>query len=340
VSALRATGEPIALASPVQRDFGRMRGMFSVSPAGLLAYHGGSTGIANRLAWFDRSGRRLETFGEPGLYSDPAVSPDGSRVAVGLANPVDLRYQVLIFPGNGAPPTPFTFGPASNGFPVWSRDGTEIAFSSSRSGEGDLYSKAVSGRQPDQSRVPGSDGYPTDWSPDGRFLAYGSLRHSGGSSDTELWIAPLSPGAKPYVFAKDGIKEPIARFSPDGQWIAYNAYESGVSNIYVAPFPEGAGRWQVSTRDGYEPRWRADGKSIFYVGGDNVLYEAALSTSGGVQVGAVKALFNLGNIPQTSEWHYDVSPDGNRFLFVVAADSELKASVITLVTNWTRSFQK
>jgi len=339
-SALRATGEPIALASPVQRDFGRMRGMFSVSPAGLLAYHGGPSGLANRLAWFDRSGKRLETFGEPGLYSDPSVSPDGSRIAVGLANPLDLRYQVLIFPGNGAPPTPLTFGPASNGYPVWSRDGTEIAFSSSRSGAGDLYSKAVSGRQPDRSLVAASDGYPTDWSPDGRFLAYGSLRHSGGSSSTELWIAPLSPGAKPYVFAKEGIKEPIARFSPDGQWIAFNSYESGVSRIYVAPFPQGAGRWQVSTGDGYEPRWRGDGKAIFYVGGDNALYEAALSTSGGFQVGAVKALFNLGNIPQTAEWHYDVSPDGNRFLFVVAAESEPKSSTITLVTNWTRSFRK
>ena len=340
-SALRATGEPIAIASPVQRDFGRMRGMFSVSPAGILAYHGGTTGLANRLAWYDRSGRRLETFGDPGLYSDPSVSPDGSRVAVGVANPIDLRYQILIFSGNGAPPTPFTFGPASNGYPVWSRDGAEIAFSSNRSGEGDLYSKAISGRQADQPRVPAADGYPTDWSPDGRFLAYGSLRHSGGSSRTELWIAPLSPGGKPYVFAGgDGIKEPNARFSPDGQWIAYNSYESGVSRIYVAPFPEGSGRWQVSTGDGYEPRWRRDGKAIFYVGGDNALYEAALSTSGGFQVGAVKQLFKLGNLPQTAEWHYDVSPDGNRFLFVVAAENETKSSGITLVTNWAHGVRK
>jgi Tol biopolymer transport system component len=317
-----------------------MRGMFSVSPAGLLAYHGGTTGLANRLAWFDRSGRRLEIFGEPGLYSDPAVSPDGSRVAVGLASPVDLRYQILIFPGNGAPPTPFTFGPPSNGYPVWSRDGSQIAFSSNRSGAGDLYSKAVSGRQPDQARVPASDGYPTDWSPDGRFLAYGSLRHSGGSSRTELWIAPVTPGAKPYIFASEGIKEPIARFSPDGQWIAYNSYESGVSRIYVAPFPEGSGRWQVSMGDGYEPRWRHDGKAIFYLDGNSALYEAALSTSDGFQVGAVKELFKLGDLPQTAEWHYDVSPDGNRFLFVVAADNDPKSSPITLVTNWARDVRK
>ena len=339
-TALRAKGEPIAIASPVQRDFGRMYGMFSVSPAGLLAYHGGATGLEGRLAWLDRSGRRLETFGEPGLYSDPSVSPDGSRIAVGLANPVDLRYQILIFPGNGAPPTPFTFGPASNGYPVWSRDGSEIAFSSSRTGEGDLYSKAVTGRQPDRLRVPGSAGYPTDWSPDGRFLAYGSLRHSGGSSRTELWIAPLSPGTKPYKFAGEGIKEPIARFSPDGQWIAYNSYESGVSRIYVAPFPEGSGRWQVSTGDGYQPRWRRDGKAIFYVSGDNALFEAALSTSGGFQVGAVKELFRLKDLPQTAEWHYDVSPDGNRFLFVVSAENQPTSSAITLVTNWARGLRK
>jgi len=339
-SALRVNGEPIALASPVQRDFGRMRGMFSVSPGGLLVYHGGTSGLVNRLAWLDRSGRRLETFGEPGLYSDPSVSPDGGRIAVGLANPLDLRYQILIFTGNGQLPTPFTFGPASNGFPVWSRDGTEIAFSSNRSGEGDLYSKAVSGRGSDRQRVPASDGYPTDWSPDGRFLAYGSLRHSGGSSRTELWIAPLSPGGKPYVFVKEGIKEPFARFSPDGQWIAYNSYESGVSRIYVAPFPEGAGRWQVSTGDGYEPHWRADGKSLFYVGGDNVVYEAAISTSGGFQVGAVRELFKVGDLPQTAEWHYDVSPDGTRFLFVVPAEGGPPSSSMTLVTNWTADLKK
>jgi Tol biopolymer transport system component len=198
----------------------------------------------------------------------------------------------------------------------------------------------VSGRQPDRSRVAGGGAdYPTDWSPDGRFLAYGSLRHSGGSSSTELWIAPLAPGAKPSVFAKEGIKEPIARFSPDGRWIAYNSYESGVSRVYVAPFPEGAGRWQVSTADGYEPRWRADGKAIFYVGGDDVLYEAAVSTAGGFQVGAVEALFKPGEMPQVAEWHYDVSPDGNRFLFVVRAETEPKTSAVTLVTNWSRNLR-
>jgi serine/threonine protein kinase len=334
-SSRRVRGEPVTLANPIQRDWGRYSGAFSLSSSGLLAYAGGESIGSNRLAWFDRAGKRLDVFGDPAIYSEPSLSPDGKRIAVGVQNPLDLKFQIVVFGSDpSVPPAPFTFGPASNGFPVWSADGSEILFSSNRTGRGDLYSKAASGREAEKPRglFGATSAYPTDWSRDGKSIVLATFP-SSENPRSEIWIQGAG-AAKPRPFAKDGIKDPVARFSPDGRWLAYNSYESGVSRIYVSAFPEGVGKWQVSPGAGYEPRWRGDGRAIFYIAEDNTVTEADVSTEAGFAVGAIRPLFRLAAQAQTDEWQYDVSSDGSRFLFVVPAETGRRTSSITLVTNW------
>ncbi len=341
LSTRRIRGDPVTLANPVQRDWGRYAGAFSVSRNGLLAYFAGDSGGSTQLAWLDRSGQRLETFGKPAIYSEPSLSPDGKRIAVGLQNPLDLSFQIVLFGAvPGAPPAAFTFGPTSNGFPVWSGDGAEILYSSNRTHDGDLYRKAISGREPERQVVASLEAFPTDWTRDGRFVVYGRFPGGGAVNRTELWVAPTAPGGAPYQLPYEGIKDPVARFSPDGRWLAYNSYESGLSRIYVASFPEAGGKWQVSSSGGYEPRWRRDGRAIYYLDETNRMMEAEVSSSPSFEVGAVKPLFRLPALAQTDEWQYDVSPDGSRFLFVVPTDSGLRGSSITLATNWASELQK
>jgi len=339
-STRRILGDPVTLANPVQRDWGRYAGAFSVSGNGLLTYFAGDSGGSTQLAWFDRSGKRVETFGKPALYSEPSISPDGKKIAIGVQNSLDLTFQIFLFGAPGAPPAAFTFGPSSNGFPVWSGDGTEILFSSNRTHDGDLYRKAISGRESERLVAESREGYPTDWSRDGRYAVFG--RFPGGTSTvrTELWIAPTAPGTAPYRLDYQGIKDPVARFSPDGRWLAYNSYESGISRIYVASFPEAGGKWQISPSGGYEPRWRRDGRALFFIDEGSQMVEAEISTSPTFEVGSIKPLFRLGASAQTDEWQYDVAPDGNRFLFVVPTDAGRANSSMTLVTNWTSGITK
>jgi Tol biopolymer transport system component len=333
-SSRRIRGDPVTLANPVQRDWGRYAGAFSAAGNGLLLYIAGDSGGSTRLAWFDRSGKKIETFGTPALYSEPSISPDGRKVAIGIQNPLDLTFQIFLFGAAGAPPAAFTFGPSSNGFPVWSGDGSEILFSSNRTHDGDLYRKAISGRETEKLVAEAAEGYPTDWSRDGRYVAYGRFPGGTGSAHTDLWIAPTAPGSAPYRLSYEGIKDPVARFSPDGRWLAYNSYESGISRIYVASFPEAGGKWQISPSGGYEPRWKSDGRALYFIDEANQVMEAEISTSPTFEVGSIKPLFRLAATAQTDEWQYDVAPDASRFLFVVPTDSGRRSSSITLVTNW------
>jgi Tol biopolymer transport system component len=226
--------------------------------------------------------------------------------------------------------TRFTFDPADEWVSIWSPNASRVVFNARRKGPLDLYQKASNGVGPDEELLADSlDKVPLDWSPDGRFVLFAVMTANAGA---DLWVLPLFGDRKPVPFLQTPFSDTPARFSPDGRWIAYGSDESGRNEVYVAPFPRTGGKWQISTAGGYWPRWRRDGKELFYLAPDGKLMAAAVNgQESAFEVGAITSLFatRLGG-PRLA---YDVSPDGQRFLVNTLVEEAVTAP-ITLVVNW------
>jgi Tol biopolymer transport system component len=340
---LNITGEAVPIAENV-RSVGALRvGVFSASENGLLAYQAGG-GLGGRiLAWFDRSGKQIGTLGDSGGFITLHFSPDQKSVAVSL---FDLSRRnnsdIWLYDVARGLRTRFTFDPDPNQEAIWSPDGSSIVFDSTRKGPADLYRKASSGEGTEELLYADKFGkHPKGWSPDGKFLLYSVASSKTGA---DIWILPLAGGErKPFPFGQTPFNETAGQFSPDGRWIAYQSDESQRTEIYVAPFngPGGApgGKRQISTDGGSLPRWRRDGKEIFYLSADGRLMAAEVNIKGAsVEVGAVRPLFGL-PVAITGAYRYDVSADGQRFLAITERE-QTAAEPITLVQNWADVFKK
>ncbi len=341
------TGAPVTLADGVAGD--GPRSAISVAATGLMAYRTGG-GRQRQLTWVDRTGTARGTLGEP----DPtlrglSVSPDGRRVAVTRIVQGNADLWLL----DGTRTIRFTFDPARDLDPVWSPDGTRIAFrSDSAASRFDLYQKLTNGTGVEE-RLVASDQVKIaySWSADGRFLLYGT------SSD--LWVLPVAlrepqghpeqgrgmeGDRTPWVFLKTPFVERYGQFSPDGRWVAYQSNESGRNEIYVRPFagPTGSGasatgaggQWQVSSAGGDFPVWRPDGKELYYLDPAGAMMAAAIAVTGTTLApGAPVALFPTRTSVGQGEIGrpYDVAPDG-RFLINTVLDEA--AAPITLIQHW------
>jgi len=337
---LATEGEPFPVAEQIQTFGTPSFGFFSASDSGVLAYQSGSATRAPRLTWLDRSGKKGTTVGDPATYADLAMSRDGRKAAVSFG----FDVWVLDLDRNGLR-TRLTFDPSADYAPIWSPDGSQIAFSSTRSGSQDIYLKQSSGAGNEQVLVAGERNQaPIDWSRDGRFLLY--VSNSSGLFD--LWVLPLTGDRKPFPYLNTPANEALAEFSPDGRWIAYQSNESGRDEVYVAAFDgsHGAtgGKWQISSGGGIGPRWNQDGREIFYVSPppDNTLMAASVSGAESTfHVGTVERLFTLR--PDDSpryQYEYKPSPDGKRFLVNVGPAVEATPTPITVVLNWTAGIRK
>ena len=326
---LRLSGDAFPIAENVQDDPGFFNAVFSVSEGGTLAYQesGGTIGLSE-VAWVDRSGKKIGVLGDPADYYDPRISPDGRRVAVVIGDPGDIWIYDVARPVR----TRLTFAPGSDTAPTWSPDGTRVAFSSQRSGDGDLYARTASGAGADEllssSKV---FKVANSWSPDGRYIVYTATPEKPGSK-ADLWLLSL-PDRKASPLAHTEFDEVAGAFSPDGRWLAYASNESARFEIYVKPFPEPGGKWQVSTAGGLEPRWRRDGKELFYLAPDGKVMAVEVGTGAAFEAGPPQALF-VTSLKNAAGWRYDVTADGQRFL-VNRPIGEESSPPITLVQNWT-----
>jgi dipeptidyl aminopeptidase/acylaminoacyl peptidase len=179
----------------------------------------------------------------------------------------------------------------------------------------------------------------TDWSADGRFLTY---TDTTPSQDSDLWVLPMGGDQKPVVFLQTQFREAAARVSPDSHWIAYHSNESGRDEVYVQTFPAPGGTVKISTGGGTFPKWRADGKEIFYTNSNSLMAAEVIRAQSGkpFEAGPPRLLFqatflNSNNAP------YDVSRDGQRFIISGFAQvTPLPSIPITVVLNWPALFQK
>jgi Tol biopolymer transport system component len=334
VQNLELAGEAVPIAEPVG-FYNAFTATFSVSDNGVLA-HANILGAQRQLAWFDRTGKLVERIGSPIPLYDVALSPDEKRAAIQWAAN-DIRVVDLVRSGV---PLRLTFNPTVEDYPVWSPDGSRVLFNSTEGGGQDIYWKASTGAGSEEVVLKsGTPKRPTDWSRDGRFILY---ENDDPKSRIDLWVLPLFGDRKPELFLRTPFIEQHGRFSPDGKWIAYVSDESGTLEVYVQSFPPSGGKWQVSTKGGITPRWRRDGKELFYLSPDRRIMSVDVRASGTTfELSTATVLFEapVDSATTATANRYDVSADGQRFL-VNAPVENAGPAPITVVVNWTAGLKK
>ncbi len=324
------SGDPFPAAEAVGAGFNY--GYFSVSRNGVLLYRGGGSGQNRQLIWFDREGKQLSVAGPPGPYSELALSPQGTHVAMMRTDPQSSNTDIWLLDLQRNIPSRFTFHPAVEFSPVWSPDGSRIVFASARDGATNLYQKVASGAGNEEPLLQSpSPKAALDWSRDGRFFLYGN---QDPKTKYDLWVLPLSGDRKPIPFAQTEFDETQGQFSPDGRWIAYGSNESTRQQVYVQPFPASGGKWQISSEGGTMPRWRADGKELFFLSADQRLMCAEIKTTPKFDASVPKPLFQSRVWGATNTaFRYAPSGDGRRFL-MISQLQETASAPITAVLNW------
>jgi Tol biopolymer transport system component len=340
---LTTSGDPLPVAEKVRTNVSNGRSAFSVSDNGTLVYRTGSNFNQDddaRLVWFDREGKVGAAINQIGDNRIPYLSPDEKQVIVKRStssggNAADLWTIDLVRATN----TRITFG-NGNAFPGgWSPDGMRVLYRAESDGKYALYAKSATGVGSEELLLKFErmiNGV-FDWSRDNKYIAF---TISDPKTGVDLWTLPLFGDRKPTAFVDTPFDQSNPRFSPDGRWIAYESNESGVSQIYAQPFPPTGQRIQVSVDGGYQPRWRGDGKELFFLLNGEVLAADVKTPTSNIEAGTPHRLFL---IPQGSR-DFSVSRDGQRFLISVpiSAMSEFATDnqPLVVVTNWTTTLKK
>ncbi len=332
------SGEPHTLSDELLYLPGVDRAVFSVSSGEVLVTQTGKGVSISQLTWFDRSGKPAGTVGMAGSYNNLRLSPDGRSVATDQTDPDGRKIDIWVHELARGTARRLTFDPGSDQAPVWSPDGKQILFNSNRKLGIQLTLKNADGSgHDDQVTDPGTSNSVLvnawDWSRDGRYVLF--------KKGNELWYLSWPQRVtKPLLLAKWTVRN--AQLSPDGRWMTYASNETGRMEIYVSPFPSGAGKWQVSSAGGEEPRWRHDGKELFYVSAEGKMMAVSVTTGATFEAGSPVALFQTHRRPPVTSqdvFSYDVSGDGQRFLIITKVD-EANAAPLSILLNWSSEMEK
>jgi WD40 repeat protein len=329
VKSLSLRGTPESVPADVQLLPRIGRASFAVSNDGLLVVQSGAAASLSRLIWYDREGNEQGSVGAPDVYANVELSHDGNSVAVDKTDLESQNADVWIYNLHGQGVKRITFDPAIDATPVWSPDSTQILFSTGRKPTFDLYLKGVNGAQEERTVNDDSAGdkYPTAWSRDGKTIMF--------TRGQRLWLMSY-PELKTRIFFDGSASVKSGQFSPDGKWVAYASNESGRWEIYVTSYPDAKGKWQVSNQGGTQPRWRGDGKELFFLAPDAMVMAVPVSGGATFSFGAPVALFQASprEMVATSEMiAYDVTNDGQRFLI----NTDVKtgnAQPMSVILNW------
>jgi eukaryotic-like serine/threonine-protein kinase len=321
-------GEPTAMPTDVQYLSNVKRAVFAVSNNGLLLAQGGSGEVISQPVWFDRNGRVVGAMSRPGVYGNVSIAPNGKSVAVSLTDIASQNTDLWTYDLLRGSAKRLTFDLAIDRVPIWSPDAKQLVFTSNRQFNIDLYMKNSDGTQEEKSMVSDDfNKYPNDWSRDGKYILY--------TRGPDFWFVTV-PELKSSLYLKAVSAFRNGQFSPDGEWVAYASNESGKWEIYVTSFPEPRGKWQVSTGGGEQPRWRGDGKELFYLSSDNKMMAVPVTTGSKFDSGTPVALFQTTPREQVSlndVFVYDVRRDGQEFLINTKV-RPAETAAMSIVLNW------
>jgi len=342
-------GEPFVIFDGIDQAAVPGLASFSVSPLGHIAFRRSDFSWRSQLTWYSRDGSAGPNLTDEGSYASVSLSPDGRTASfarttgessdttgVGEA-PVDIWNTDL---GRGIA-SRFTTRPGiSDENPVWSPDGKRIAFASHQQGVASVYVRDASGAG-EETLVLASDKnpHPIDWSPDGRYLL---LHVSNVIGDVDLAYLDLTkPDAEPVMLAVGPGNQGQGQISPDGRWLAYASYDGEDPQVFVLPFPSGDGKWQISGGGGEMPRWRDDGRELYFVSMDGKIMAVEVAAGPEFHASAPVALFHApilvpGFVFYGGQATYDVAPGGERFLIDRDLDLVRPESTIDVILNWPR----
>jgi eukaryotic-like serine/threonine-protein kinase len=337
IKRLALAGEPTAILTNLQYQPQIRRAVFAVSDGGLLAAQTGSGVALSQPIWFDRRGNEVGTVGKPNVYQNIFLSPDGRSVAVDIADmgSDNMNSDVWTLDLQRDSAKRLTFPPSNQVLPVWSPDASRIMFSSNRETHFDLYMKNSDGTQEEKriADIKSFNQFPDDWSRDGKYILY--------TGDNDLMLLTF-PELKSSLFLKAPSVLKNAQFSPDGRWVAYASNETGKWEVYVTSFPDARGKWQISTSGGEQPRWRGDGKELFYLSSDYKMMAVPVTTGAKFDAGTPVALFQAAPrqpISNNDRCVYDVSRDGQRFL-VNTQVKNAETQPMSIILNWPAKLNK
>jgi serine/threonine protein kinase/Tol biopolymer transport system component len=336
---LEFTGEPFSLSDKLASDLVIIDYFtFSVSDNGVLVFDARVNRRRRQYLWMERRGQLIKMLDvDAGIYQH-RLSPDEKRFIADRLDSQASTFDLWLYDVSGSNPQRFTFEPAIDFFPVWSPDGKRIVWASTREVIPNLYQKAASGAGEETPLLKSDyNKLPTDWSLDGRFIIY---REVNPKTKYDLWVLPMTESGDAFPVARTEANETAGALSPDGRWLAYASDLSGRYEVYVQSFPGGGGKRQVSTGGGNNPRWRRDGRELFYYAGDGKLMTVPVSSSESFEMGAPVSLFEFrdGTLGGTTT-PYAVTADGQRFLINAVVEPEPKAP-LTVVVNWAAGMKK
>jgi eukaryotic-like serine/threonine-protein kinase len=332
---LQFTGEPFSLSDKVGSDLGYVNyATFSVSDNGVLVFDPGLERQRRQYRWMDRRGQQINSLDLAAGSFQLCLSPDEKRFIADRLDPQTSTYDLWLYDVSGGNAVRFTFDPAIDFNPVWAPDGSRIVWASTRDVIANLYQKAASGAG-EETLLLKSDSAksPTDWSLDGRFMIYWQRDLK---ARMDVWALPVagSGEAKPFRVIGTEANETAGTLSPDGRWLAYASDVSGRYEVYVQSFHGGGGKRQVSNGGGNSPRWRRDGRELFYYAGDGKLMAAPVRSGENFETDPAVSLFEFRAGTMVSTFApYAVTADGQRFLINAVVETEPNAP-LTVVVNW------
>jgi serine/threonine protein kinase len=335
---MEITGEPVTVVEQVGSFIAAA--FFSASHNGVLVYRSGGVSQDGRLAWYDRQGTYLIKPEQPtGLRV--ALSPDGERVALVRQDPGNPNWDIWAWDASRFSGTRMTSDLSGADFPVWSPDGSRVFFRSNREGPWNLYQKLANESKDYEVLLKSAEGKaPTSISRDGRWLLF---TQADPKTKDDIWVLS-NPGGGPgdrkaSRFLNTEFNESEARFSPESEtprWVAYTSDESRQNQVYVREFSQNGRRTQVSAAGGTNPRWRADGKELFFAAPDGTVMSVDVTPGATFQASAPKTLFR---VPSGLLPNWDVTGDGKRFLVLVQTQQSAQGR-FTVLLNWQAVLKK
>ena len=330
---LALEGEAFSIADGlIPSNFALGFAFFDASKNGVLVYRAGDVGAESQFVWFDRSGKKLGDAGQPGIYDpDFDLSPDGKQITVAQRNLATDIKDIRRIEWTRNVTTRLTFDEDVISDTIWFPDSQRVLYGAMGKG---MFEKRADGVGEETPVLESSDViWPLDCSADGQYIVYGA-RSGTRETNADLYALPLSGDQKPFPVAQSPSDQDRASFSFDGKWIAYGSNESGTWQIYIKSFPALDQKCQISTNGGAQPRWRRDAKQLYYLSLDGKLMAVDIKTDSKIEAGIPNELFDTGLIVGPYDGQYDVTSDGQRFLFLKPL-AETALIPITVVLNWT-----